>query len=252
MKAKPPMTRNLTSQRAKAANRSVQSEGSSILALVVGVAEDDAIPGGFQALFGSMALPEFGVKLAACVFEGAHAEHGDSWIGPRVHSFEFNRDFAGQSRPRGLVRFWRWREVWSGPFSYAFQAIRKTRYVPVSEKIATGQITVKAGSYVQYKLKISEEMITSVLSGSFNASGGGGNDIHAYLADEMNLTNLINGHQGQVLWGTGGKLTTGKFEVPLQPGEYYLVFSNRFSTFSDKLVFLEAALNHKREEVYYE
>jgi len=88
------------------------------------------------------------------------------------------------------------------------------------------------------------------VTGTFNASGGTGNDIAAVIADEMNYTNWINGHQAQVFWGTQGKETTGNFELRLKQGLYYLVFSNKFSAFTDK-VFLEANLNYKRAETYY-
>lgn len=129
--------------------------------------------------------------------------------------------------------------------------VPKTRYVPVSQKIATGQITVKASRYVRYRITIQPEMVEPVLTGSFNASGGSGNDIRAVIADEMNYTNWINGHQANVFWGTEGKQTTGTFKVRLRPGQYYLVFSNKFSVFTDKQVFLEVDLNSKRAETYY-
>jgi hypothetical protein len=130
--------------------------------------------------------------------------------------------------------------------------VPKTRYVPVNQKIATGQIVVKANGYVQYRLTITPEMVEPTVTGSFNASGGTGNDIQAVIADETNYTNWINGHQAQVFWGTQGKQTTGNFEVKLAPGMYYLVFGNRFSAFTEKQVFLEVNLNFKKAETYYE
>ena len=129
--------------------------------------------------------------------------------------------------------------------------VPKTRYVPASEKVATGQIVVKAQGYVQYRLMITPEMVEPTVTGTFNASGGTGNDIQAAIADEENYTNWINGHQAQVLWGTQGRQTTGNLEVRLQPGMYYLVFSNKFSEFTDKQVFLDVDLNYKRVETYY-
>lgn len=127
----------------------------------------------------------------------------------------------------------------------------KMRQVPVSQKIATGQITVKAGGYVQYRMTITPDMIEPIVSGSFNASGGSGNDIAGIIADEENYTNWINGHQARVFWGTAGKETTGTFQVKLPSGVYYLVLSNKFSVFTDKQVFLDIDLNYKRAETYY-
>ena len=127
----------------------------------------------------------------------------------------------------------------------------KTRYVPAKQEIATGQVTVKAQGYVQYRIVITPEMVEPTVTGSFNASGGTGNDIAAVVADETNYTNWINGHQAQVFWSTNGKETTGNFELRLKPGLYYLAFSNKFSAFTDKQVFLEANLNYKHAETYY-
>jgi hypothetical protein len=122
--------------------------------------------------------------------------------------------------------------------------VPKTRKVPVNLKIATGQIIVTKNGYVQYRITITPEMVEPVVTGSFNASGGTGNDITAVIADETNYTNWINGHQARVFWGTPGKQTTGNFEVRLAPGMYYLVFSNKFSAFTDKQVFLDVDLNY--------
>ncbi|HMD85954.1 MAG TPA: hypothetical protein VKO18_14765 [Terriglobia bacterium] len=129
--------------------------------------------------------------------------------------------------------------------------VPKTRYVPVTQKIATGQIIVRANGYVQYRITITPEMIDPTVTGSFNASGGSGNDIEAVIADEENYVNWINGHQSQVFWGTQGKQTTGSIEARLRPGMYYLAFSNKFSVFTSKQVFLEVDLNYKKAETYY-
>lgn len=129
--------------------------------------------------------------------------------------------------------------------------VAKTRYVPVSQKIATGQIIVRAKGYVQYRITITPEMLNPTVAGSFNASGGAGNDILAVIADEENYTNWINGHQAQVFWSTEGRQTTGNIAATLSPGVYYLAFSNRFSSFTGEQVFLEVDLNYKKAETYY-
>ena len=129
--------------------------------------------------------------------------------------------------------------------------VAKTRYVPVSQNIASGQIVVKARGYVQYRITITPEMSEPEITGTFNASGGGGNDIQAVIADDTNYMNWINGHQAQVFWGTPGKQTTGSIQARLRPGMYYLVFSNKFSTFADKQVFLDVDLKYKKAETYY-
>jgi hypothetical protein len=128
--------------------------------------------------------------------------------------------------------------------------VLKTRYVPVDQKIASGQIIVKARGAVQYQVIITPDMTEPTVTGAFNATGGGGNDILGVIADDANYVNWINGHQAQVFWNTQGRETTGTFEVRLAPGTYHLAFSNKFSAFTDKQVFLEADLKYKRAETY--
>ncbi len=68
-------------------------------------------------------------------------------------------------------------------------------------------------------------------TGEFHAQGGSGNDIQAGITDE----NGANGHRGR-FWYDSDKVTTDRLDVQLDPGTYYLVFSNRFSAFSSKSV----------------
>jgi hypothetical protein len=119
-------------------------------------------------------------------------------------------------------------------------------YVPMTTSIASGQVVVRHGSAVNYPITITTEMRNPVVSGTFTAAGGQGNDIAAVLADESGYTNWVNGHQAQVYWSTQGKETTGSFEVRLKPGTYYLALSNRFSAFTDKYVVLEASLKYQQ------
>ncbi len=124
------------------------------------------------------------------------------------------------------------------------------RYVPVTQKIATGQIVVRPKGYVRYRLQIADGMLQARVSGHFNASGGTGNDIEAVIATEDEFTNWINGHPANVFYSTQGKKTTDTFDVRLAPGTYILAFSNTFSAMSAKDVFLEADLSYQRMETY--
>jgi hypothetical protein len=124
------------------------------------------------------------------------------------------------------------------------------RYVPVDQKIASGQILVRANGYVQYRFQITPEMRNAQVSGQFNASGGTGNDIEAVIATESEYTNWVNGHQAKVFYSTQGKKTTDTFDVRLAPGTYYLALSNRFSALTSKDVFLEVDLKYQGMETY--
>jgi hypothetical protein len=119
-----------------------------------------------------------------------------------------------------------------------------------SQKIASGQIVVKAHNYVQYRIEITPDMRDARLIGSFNASGGSGNDVEAVIATEPEYSNWINGHQAHVYYGTQGRKTTGSFNLRLTPGTYYFAVSNRFSAFSDKYVFLNVDLSYRKMLAY--
>jgi hypothetical protein len=70
------------------------------------------------------------------------------------------------------------------------------RYAPATQQIASGQVVVPARGYVQYRIEIPQGARDAHVSGSFNASGGRGNDVAAALATESEFTNWINCRQG--------------------------------------------------------
>jgi zinc-ribbon domain len=90
--------------------------------------------------------------------------------------------------------------------------------------------SVPAGTVKWWRFTVPEGM-TCRVAGEFRARGGGGNDIEVNITDE----NGANGHAGR-FWYQSGKMTTGNIDVQLGPGTYYIVFSNRFSLFSQKNV----------------
>lgn len=130
------------------------------------------------------------------------------------------------------------------------QSQERVRWVPVSEKIATGQITVKSGGSIPFRVQITPEMRDAHIIGKFTASGGSGNDIAAVLASEDEFTNWNNGHSAKVYYSTDGKKTTDQLDVPLSPGTYIFAFSNRFSPFTDKYVMADIELDYSRSENY--
>jgi hypothetical protein len=123
-----------------------------------------------------------------------------------------------------------------------------TRYVPQRQDVVGGKIAIKASGLAQYPIKIQPEMYEAALKGRFASDDGG--DMIAIVAEDTEYQNWISGRPTQVLWGTENRRTSGTFDVPLRPGTYHLVFSNKFSAHSDKIVSVEAVLNFKRLETY--
>ena len=130
------------------------------------------------------------------------------------------------------------------------QSPQRVRWVPVSEKIATGQITVKSRGSVPFRVQITPEMRNAHLVGKFTASGGSGNDIAAVLASEEEFTNWNNGHSAKVYYSTDGQKTTDQLDVSLSPGTYIFAFSNRLSPSTDKYVMTDIELDYSRPQNY--
>ena len=59
---------------------------------------------------------------------------------------------------------------------------------------------------------------------------------------KIGLENYKNRHHFNI-WYESGKTTIGKFDVRLAPGNYYLLISNTFSVFANKVVNLEMEIS---------
>jgi len=105
-----------------------------------------------------------------------------------------------------------------------------------ASNIVHGVITVPAGSYTSYTVDLPTGSFNVIVSGSFTASGGSGNDIQVFIMDKVNFDNWLNGHQYYAPYNSG-QTTTGSINAALPGGvAYYLVYSNRFSTVSSKSI----------------
>lgn len=104
--------------------------------------------------------------------------------------------------------------------------------------IGTGTIidsafTVGAGKFVAYPFDVHPR--GGRVFGKFKAEGGSGNDIECFIVDEDGLVNFSNRHDTPVFY-TSGRVTVATVNVVLGEGRYYIVFNNRFSSFTPKAV----------------
>lgn len=120
----------------------------------------------------------------------------------------------------------------------------KPVYVSVKQPVASGQIVVQPGRWVWYRIRVRSGMRNPVLSGSFSASGGAGNDITAVVATEAEFQNWINDHESLVQYSTPGRKTTDSFSISLPEGDFIFAISNKFSFLSQKTVFLNVNLQY--------
>jgi len=120
------------------------------------------------------------------------------------------------------------------------------RYVPITDSIASGQVTVPASGYVQYRFQIAPEMRNARVSGRLSGSL----PLAAIIVNETEYTNWINGHPAKAFYSSQGKKTIDSFDVSLPTGTYYFAIGNQFSVFSMKYVFLQVELKYSRMETY--
>jgi len=119
-----------------------------------------------------------------------------------------------------------------------------TVLVPQSQNLVNGIITVSAGEYYDQPFSVTSSMQNARVTGSFRASGGSGNDIVVLFMDDIMFANWLNYHKTPVCYNSG-QVTAAKFDMMIcsDPGEYHLVFDNRFSDFSSKDVTTRVDLN---------
>lgn len=117
---------------------------------------------------------------------------------------------------------------------------------PYWEKASTGRstkvFTVEPRNYLIHRFSIDEKWRNARFQGRFRAEGGSGNDVMVWITDEDGLENFKNRHSFNI-WYESGKTTIGKFDVQLAPGNYYLLISNTFSVFANKVVNMEMEIS---------
>jgi hypothetical protein len=97
--------------------------------------------------------------------------------------------------------------------------------------------TLKALQGIHWNFNVPAGASDVRVEGTFNASGGPGNDVEVFLLNDDEFVNWQNGHAVNTLYNSG-RMTQGTLNaiLPSGPGTYHLVFNNKFSLFSPKAV----------------
>lgn len=127
-------------------------------------------------------------------------------------------------------------------------------YVPapaiqqLTDTIVEGKFAVPPRTFKPFEIVIDAAMSNARLEGTFTASGAN-HDIEMLLLDEQQFSNWQNRHAFKSTYASG-RVTADKLriELPNEPGKYFLVFSNRFSIFSNKDVTADLKLRYDRTE----
>ena len=112
--------------------------------------------------------------------------------------------------------------------------------------------SIDAGDFYAVKFPVTNDEFERgrnfVLSGTFEVIAGGSRDINAYVVDEIGYKNFSNGNNFKAFFSSQ-RVTTDRFSIRLSRADtYHVLFSNRFSIFTDKRVDLNIELRYETRE----
>lgn len=114
-----------------------------------------------------------------------------------------------------------------------------------SVKIRREAIALAPGQYWSQRIEVRDEWRNARLVGRFEAQGGSGNDVSAFVTDDDGLINFKNKHRYDV-WYQSGRVTVDTINTPLPVGRSYFVVSNTFSVFAHKSVTFDLSVEYER------
>ncbi|HKX31733.1 MAG TPA: hypothetical protein VJ302_28875 [Blastocatellia bacterium] len=104
-----------------------------------------------------------------------------------------------------------------------------------SRKVGGDSLAIPPGQFYSFPFEIESEWRQARLTGKYSAQGGQGNDVEVVITNDDGLINYGNDHEFRS-WYSSGQLTTDTVSVPLPPGKFNLIVSNKFSIISHKSV----------------
>jgi hypothetical protein len=121
--------------------------------------------------------------------------------------------------------------LWAAIISVA--VFRLNDRVSYKQDLLTPSVfTVEAGSVFSVPFNVNKP---GHVLGRFEATGGSDNDIEAVIADADDFENWKSGHPARLRYQSA-KITTGRIDISLKRGRYYLAFDNRFSPLTGKTI----------------
>lgn len=113
-----------------------------------------------------------------------------------------------------------------------------------SVKLADGDSIVEPGTFVSKRFDAPPRCSELQVNGRFTAKGGAKNDIEVYVLDEDGFVNFTNRNHAEALYNSG-RVTQATLDLSLPKNRtYYLVFNNRFSVVSNKVVTAAITANY--------
>ena len=112
------------------------------------------------------------------------------------------------------------------------------------QNVLGGSFIVEPGKYKTFTVAVTLAMQNPSVEGNFTASGGN-NDIEVLVLEENQYLNWQNGLKFDATYSSG-RVTAGKLKIqlPQEPGNYCVVFSNRFAWITNKAIVADIKLQY--------
>lgn len=101
--------------------------------------------------------------------------------------------------------------------------------------ILDGDYQVKAQGYTSFPFVVDARFGNVLLKGQITVQGQSNYDIEFCVVNYSQLEHFMNGYATETIYSTG-RVKMKQFEVFLTPGQYYLLFNNKYSILTAKQV----------------
>lgn len=140
------------------------------------------------------------------------------------------------------------RHTWTGLASLValiLAAVAPAHSRDAEMKIVESTFRVEQGKATYFTVKLSEYLREGRIAGNASAKGGSGNDIRVLVLTEAQFQVWNRGGQRfPALYDSGQRRSVVLSVAVSDPGTYYIVFDNRFSALSPKIVQSSVRLVH--------
>jgi hypothetical protein len=129
----------------------------------------------------------------------------------------------------------------------AAQHVRSLFTTSETEAIIPANLSVSSHSFSAYKFTVPASASNVVVSGQFKATGGSTNDVEVVVLADAAFATWQSGYSTNTYYSSG-RVSQGDINaaLPQGAGTYYVVFSNKFSPRTAKVVQADVNLRYDR------
>jgi predicted nucleic acid-binding Zn ribbon protein len=116
-----------------------------------------------------------------------------------------------------------------------------------TETVLPASFAVNARSFSSYRFTVPPSASSVVLTGSFKATGGSPSEVEVIVLADAAFATWQSGYATNTYYSSG-RVAQGEINaaLPSEPGTYYVVFNNKFSARTGKMVQTDVTLHYNR------